>query len=128
MKKKYSMTLLEIMIVIFLIGIISSVVGYNIKGALDRGKEFKMEMAQKKIRDILMMEAAKIHSIELVVNNPLRYLRLSGLVENPQELLKDPWGEKFIIEKDKNGSNILVYSQKNQNKQIKKQEDEDEDY
>ncbi|MBN1915123.1 MAG: hypothetical protein JW769_04470 [Parachlamydiales bacterium] len=122
------MTLLEIMIVIFLIGIISSVVGYNIKGALDRGKEFKMEMAQKKIRDILMMEAAKIHSIELVVNNPLRYLRLSGLVENPQELLKDPWGEKFIIEKDKNGSNILVYSQKNQNKQIKKQEDEDEDY
>ena len=43
-KSKKAMTLLEVMIVIFIIGIISSVIGYNMKGSLEKAKAFKTEI------------------------------------------------------------------------------------
>ena len=55
--KKRSVTLLEMMIVITLIGLIASVIGYNMKGSLDRGKAFKTEESQKQIKDILLQKS-----------------------------------------------------------------------
>lgn len=97
MKKKYSITLLEIMIVIFLIGLIGSVIGYNMKGSLDEGRVFRTEQAAAQIYDILTMEIAKGYPMETVVNHREKFLENSGLVKDPKKLLKDGWGEEFVF-------------------------------
>lgn len=96
-RKKRALTLLEIMIVIFLIGLIGSVIGYNMKGSLDEGKYFKTKQAAKQVRDILLLEMAKGTPRDTVTANPEQYLKDSGLVKNPNKLLKDGWGTPFAI-------------------------------
>ncbi len=99
MKKKKAFTLLEIMIVIFLIGLIGSVIGYNMKGSLDKGKAFKTEQAINKIRDILELEAARgnIEMSALDQDQVAQYLKNSGIVRNPNKLLKDGWGNPMEV-------------------------------
>ncbi len=99
-KKRYAITLLEIMIVIFLIGLIGSVVGYNVKGSLDEGKAFRSEQGIAKLRDILLMEIGNGASLDDVIENPKEYLERSGLVADPQKLLKDGWGQPYIFSKE----------------------------
>jgi hypothetical protein len=96
-KKKRTLTLLEIMIVIMLIGLIGSVIGFNMKGSLDRGRAFKTKKAQEQIEDILMLEVARGVPIEDVVAKRKEYLENSGLVKNAKELLKDGWGHEFEV-------------------------------
>lgn len=91
------MTLLEIMIVIFIIGIIGSVIGYNMKGSLEEGKAFKSEQGSKQVYDILTLEIAKGGRIEDIVENPERYLDKSGFAKNPKKLLQDGWGQDYLI-------------------------------
>lgn len=109
-KKKQALTLLEIMIVIFLIGLIGSVIGYNMKGSLEEGKAFKTEKAIEQIHDILMLEVAQGEPIEKVVKNPEGYLSHANVVKNPEKLLKDGWGVPFKIEADQYGHDIVVSS------------------
>jgi general secretion pathway protein G len=97
--KKRSITLLEIMIVIFLIGIIGSTIGYNMKGAVAKGRAFKTQEAQKKIKDTLMLEIASGEDIDDVLENPKYYLEKSGLVRDEKNILKDGWGKAFDITK-----------------------------
>ncbi|MFA6119649.1 MAG: type II secretion system protein [Parachlamydiales bacterium] len=110
MIKKRHITLLEMMIVILLIGIITSVVGYNVKGSLDRGKLFKTEQAQKQIRDILLLEVAKGNNLEEVVKNHKKYLEESLLLKDVSQMLKDGWGDEFTIKVSRDRSNIDVIS------------------
>ncbi|MGL4540825.1 MAG: type II secretion system protein [Candidatus Rhabdochlamydia sp.] len=101
MKKKQALTLLEIMIVIVLIGLIGSVLGFSMKGSLDKGKIFKTERAMQLIEDTLMLEVAKGASIDDVIVNAKTYLENSGMVKNAENILKDGWGVPFKIkEKD----------------------------
>lgn len=97
--KKRALTLLEIMIVIFLIGLIGSVIGYNMKGSLDEGKYFKSKHAAKQVRDILLLEVAKGTPRDDVIDikKAEKILKESGLVKNPEKLLKDGWGTTFTI-------------------------------
>ena len=99
MKKKQALTLLEIMIVIVLIGLIGSVLGFSMKGSLDKGKVFKTERAIQLIEDTLMLEVAKGASITDVVDHAETYLKDSGMVKNAANILEDGWGVPFIIEK-----------------------------
>ena len=110
MKKKQALTLLEIMIVIVLIGLISSVLGFSMKGSLDKGKVFKTERAIQLIEDTLMLEVAKGASIEDVVAKAETYLKNSGMVKNAENILKDGWGESFKIEEK--GDQISVTSKR----------------
>lgn len=96
-KKRHPMTLLEIMIVIFIIGIIGSVIGYNMKGSLEEGKAFKSEQGSKQVYDILTLEIAKGGKIDDIVANPEKYLQLSGFAKNPKKLLQDGWGKDYLI-------------------------------
>jgi type II secretory pathway pseudopilin PulG len=109
--KRY-ITLLEIMIVILLIGIITSVVGYNVKGSLEKGKVFKTEQAQRQIKDILLLEVAKGKDIEEITKNFQKYLEESGLVKDINQMSKDGWGEKFIVKPNRDRSDIEVISEK----------------
>lgn len=112
MKKKRALTLLEIMIVIFLIGLIGSVIGYNMKGSLEEGKAFKTEQAQAQIQDILELSMAKgIVAMDQVAENAELLLTDSGLVKDPKKMLKDGWNEPFTIRVTSEGK-ITISSKK----------------
>lgn len=110
-KKKRSLTLIEIMIVIVLIGLIGSVIGVNMKGSLDEGRAFKTEQAMEQIKDILMLEIARGTPIDNVISDREAYLANSGLVKNAKKFLKDGWGNDFEVIATKNGD-IKVSSEK----------------
>lgn len=131
-RMRRAITLIEIMIVIFLIGLIGSVVGYNMKGSLDKGKQFKTEQAQKQVKDILLLQVAQGERIEDVVKNPQYYLEQSGLVSSQQAigLLKDGWNEPLEIKltRDKDiviTSKTLEKSKKKEHSKQEPQEQED---
>ena len=109
-KKKHNLTLLEIMIVIFLIGLIGSVIGYNVKGSLDEGKAFRTEHAAEQIKDILLLEVAKGHDIHTVIEKKELYLAESGLVKDVKKMLKDGWGEAFVVTPNRSATDIVVKS------------------
>lgn len=111
MKKKQALTLLEIMIVIVLIGLIGSVLGFSMKGSLDKGKVFKTERAIQLIEDTLMLEVAKGAPIKDVIDHAETYLRDSGMVKNVENILKDGWGVPFVIDK-KDDQTIFVTSKR----------------
>ena len=108
MRKKRPITLLEIMVVILLIGIITSVVGYNVKGSLEKGKVFKTKQAKMQIVDLLTLEMAKGSNMDDVVKNPQKYLKNSGMAKDVDKLLVDGWGDPLEVTQ-KNGK-IVVYS------------------
>ncbi len=110
LKKRYALTLLEIMIVIFLIGLIGSVIGYNMKGSLEEGKAFKTEKAIEQIHDVLMLEVAKGASIDEVAADPEGYLAHSNLVNHPDKLILDGWGVKFEVKPDQHKHDLVVKS------------------
>lgn len=127
-RKKRPMTLLEVMIVIFIIGIISSVIGYNMKGSLEKAKAFKTKEGIKKVKEIFDLEIANGEAtVDRVLRNPAAVLKDSGLVSNPKEMLKDGWGQVYTIRQSEKTGEIEVISsgyKKYQNKQkVKSGED-----
>jgi len=96
-RKKRTITLLEIMIVIFLIGIIGSVIGYNVKGSLEEGKAFRSEQGAAQIEDILSLEATDGTALADIALHPEVYLKRSGLCKDYKKLLKDGWGKPYTI-------------------------------
>ncbi|NDD58857.1 MAG: type II secretion system protein [Chlamydiae bacterium] len=111
-KRKQSLTLLEIMIVIFLIGLIGSVIGYNVKGSLEEGKAFRSEQGAAQIRDVLLLEVAKGYSIQEVIEKKEIFLQSSGLIKDVQKSLKDGWGVPYVIVPSRYHTDILVKSEK----------------
>ena len=121
MKKKKAFTLLEIMLVIFLIGIIGSIIGYNMKGSLDEGKAFKTKQAILKVQDLLELEIARGADIKRVEENPAGVLAASNVLKNPQAYLKDGWGQPLDIKV--RGNDIVIKSKKLQEYRAKKAKD-----
>lgn len=117
--RKRAITLLEIMIVVLLIGIISSVLGFNMKGSLDEGKAFKSREGAKQIRDILLMQVEKEDELKsmIEINDEAaieNFIKSSGLVADPKKLLVDGWGNPYHYEihQDENFLDLIVRSDK----------------
>ncbi len=110
-RKKRAMTLLEIMIVILIIGIVGSVIGYNMRGSLERGKAFKSREGAKKVYEILTLRMAEGVTIDNVVADPVDNIHRSGLVSNPSDLLTDGWNQQYVIEQTEHGE-LKVISQR----------------
>jgi general secretion pathway protein G len=108
-------TLIEIMIVIALIGLIGSVVAYNLKGSLEEGKAFKTEQAMSQIVDVLWLEVAKGESFDTVAKDWDKYIGRSPLVKNPDKLIQDGWNKKFDV-KGENGEFIVSSTKYNEYK------------
>lgn len=106
------MTLLEIMVVTFIIGIIASVVGFNMKGSIDKGRAFKTEHGMRQAQEILMFMVAegKVNASELKGNlqQAINTLRESKLVRDPEKLLKDGWNQNYSIDVNSEGEVVLT--------------------
>ena len=113
-KKRY-ITLIEIMIVMFIIALITGVLAYNFRGSLDESKAFKTKAAIEKVETILNLKVSE--NPELLGNISSEWqnvVRNSPLVSNPDALIRDGWGSEFEIIVDDNGV-IHVRSQKYEN-------------
>ncbi len=100
------MTLLEIMIVIFIIGIITSVVGFNMRGSLDKGKAFKTKQGVHKLYEIVQLQEAQGYALqddEDLITQVKSLLDSSGLVRKADDLMKDGWGNPYHFEIAKEG-------------------------
>ena len=108
--KKRNFTLLEIIIVIFLISLITGAIGYSMKGTLDKGRAFRTEQAIEQLHDLLLICVAEGADIQQVAAKPLRYLKSSALAKNPESLLKDGWGHEFTIKVHPSKTDFIITS------------------
>jgi len=122
MQKKRAFTLLEIMIVIFLIGLIGSIVGYSMKGSLTEGKAFKTKQAIVRITDLLELELARGSTPTEINDNLEGVLTSQKVVKNVQTLLKDGWGDKMKVHVNADGE-IKVTSTNLENYEAKKEQE-----
>jgi type II secretory pathway pseudopilin PulG len=102
--KKRFITLIEMMIVMFLIAMITGVIAYNYTGSLEEGKAFKTKNGMEKIHTILDLHLAtnpgeSISDWKAIVGN-------SPLVKNSNELVKDGWGVEYQVKADEHGIEI----------------------
>lgn len=116
-RKRHPITLLEIMIVILLIGVIGGVLSYNLKGSLERGKQFRTEEGVKRLADILELEierGASLAKMEGRANSPYvkKCVEGSGLISknNIDEFLRDGWKEPYSITVQ--DGQLHIYSEK----------------
>lgn len=96
--KKRALTLIEVMIVIFLITLITGAIGYNMKGSMDKGKEFRTKQAKQQLHDLLLIcleEEGK--DADKIAKDPTKYLKELGLAKDPKKIVNDGWGKPFKI-------------------------------
>lgn len=121
LKKKRHVTLIEMMIVMFLIALITGVIAYNSRGSLDEGKSFKTKMAIEKIEAILNLKVAEDPSLlDSIGSNWEQIIESSPLAQNAKNLITDGWGKKFIVTADNNGIHVESQAlQEHENKKSK---------
>lgn len=129
MKKKRALSLLEIIIVIFLITLITGAVGYSMKGTLDKGRVFRTEQGIDQLKDLFLMCLAEGETAEDILRDPAGIIKKYGLAKNPEKIIEDGWGKKFdiAIEKGKNDFRISSENLKNYKKKMKTSSFSEED-
>lgn len=125
--KKRFITLVEMMIVMFLIAMITGVIAYNYTGSLEEGKAFKTKAGIEKIHTIIDLHlAVNPADKEGISSNWKDILARSPLVKNANELAKDGWGDEYQVGTDNNGELEITskrytdYQQKKQGSMFKK--------
>lgn len=108
--KKRNFTLLEIIIVIFIITLVTGAVGYSMKGTLDKGRAFRTEQAMDQLRDLLLMCLAEGDKADEVAAKPELYLKKYGLAKSPSKIIEDGWGQKFTIKPNRGKVDFLISS------------------
>lgn len=96
--KKHYVTLIEMMIVMFLIALIIGVVGYNYRGTLEEGKAFKTRAAIDKVTTILNLAVAENPNLQNdIESNWQGIVQRSPLVSDANALTHDGWGETYQV-------------------------------
>ncbi len=109
-KKKRAFTLLEIMIVIFLITLITGAVGYNMKGSLDKGRSFRTELAKEQLHDLLLICVEEGADGDAVAKDPADFLKRHNLAKNCDKIVQDGWGVEFSIRYDRSKNDFKIGS------------------
>lgn len=106
-------TLIEMMIVMFLIALITGVIAYNYRGSLDEGKAFKTKAGIEKLETILNLEVSKNPQAAGDIQSEWqRYVVASPIVHDPKALIKDGWGEDYQVSLNPENGSIQVSSRK----------------
>ena len=108
--KKRALTLLEIMIVIFLITLITGAIGYNMKGTLDRGRAFRTEQAKTQLHDLLLICLEEGVKGDDIVKDPAANLKRFNLAKNSEKLVQDGWGTDFVIQYNQSKHDFKISS------------------
>ena len=108
-KQRRNVTLIEMMIVMFLIALITGVVAYNYRGSLDEGKVFKSKAGKERIETILNLAVAEGKlDLQKVSSEWQHVIDESPLVQNKEALKRDGWGTLYeVYEED---GKIIVIS------------------
>jgi len=122
-RKKRTLTLLEIIIVIFLITLITGAIGYNMKGALDKGRSFRTQQGKEQLSNLLLICLEEGENADEIAKNPVKFLRKYDLAKNPDKLIQDGWGQPFQITVYKNKKSFKVVSNNYNNYQKKLEKD-----
>ncbi len=109
-RQKRAFTLLEIMIVIFLITLITGAVGYNMKGSLDKGRSFRTELAMEQLHDLLLICLEEGTNPEMLAKEPRGFLKQHNLAKNCDKIVQDGWGVDFLIQYDRNKNDFKIGS------------------
>lgn len=97
LKRRY-VTLIEMMIVMFIIALIIGVIGYNYRGALEEGKAFKTKAGIEKLETILNLAVAENAGLlDDIESNWQDIIKNSPLVSNPGALIRDGWGQEYNV-------------------------------
>lgn len=110
--KKRFITLVEMMIVMFLIAMITGVIAYNYTGSLDEGKAFKTKAGIEKIHTVLDLYLATHPEEKSQI--PTKWKTIVGesqLVKNAKELELDGWGGQYEVSLN-NDQEIEITSKK----------------
>lgn len=101
--KRRHVTLIEMMIVMFLIALITGVVAYNYRGSMDEGKAFKTKAAIEKLETILNLWVADHpEDLDTITQSWRNIVENSPLVQNRSALIKDGWGQDYSVTVDNN--------------------------
>ena len=106
--KKRALTLIEIMIVIMLITLIGGAIGYNVKGSLSKGRKFKTELAKAQLADILEICVQDGMDPKTFARDPVDFLKKSGLAKDPERLLEDGHGNRFIVTYNEKAKEFVI--------------------
>lgn len=107
-KQKRALSLLEMMIVILLITMVTGVIGYNMKGTLDRGKVFKSKQGKTQLRELLFMvmaETGETASAIVAEGKWKEKVRKLNIARDADALFKDGWGAEWTVKVDPSDSN-----------------------
>ena len=110
-KQKRTLTILEIIIVIFLITLITGTIGYNMKGTLDRGRAFRTEQARAQLRDLLLICLEEGEKADEIAKNPSPYLKKYNFAKNSEKIAQDGWGNDFEVSYNKMRGDFTITSQ-----------------
>ncbi|SYX09404.1 Tfp pilus assembly protein FimT [Chlamydia poikilotherma] len=112
-KRKQSITLIEMMVVITLIGIVGGALAFNMRGSIQKGKVFQSEQNCAKVYDILMMEyATGGASLREIVDQKESVLEGAAWCKDGKKLLKDAWGEDIVVKLNDQGDDLIVFSKR----------------
>ena len=131
-KKKRTFTLLEIIIVIFIITLITGAIGYSMKGSLDKGRAFRTEQAMEQLHDLLLMCLAEGDKPDELAQKPEGFIKRHVLAKNPQKIIEDGWGNRFVVKTINGKTDFSIYSEalakyrKNTGKEISSETMEEE--
>ena len=109
-KRKQDLTLFEVMIVILLITLVGGVLGYNMKGSLDKGKVFRSQQAKAQLHDMLLLALAEGKKASEIEADPEKVLEDLKLAKDPKALLYDGWGSPFVVKATYHGTDFSVDS------------------
>lgn len=102
--KRRDITLIEIMIVMFLIAIITAAVAINVTGSLDEGRAFKTKTNIETLEGVLNLMVANDSTLQGSITSQWKELiRRSPLISNADQISKDGWGNEYNIYMDDAG-------------------------
>ena len=101
MVKRRNVTLIEMMIVMFIIAILTGVLAYNYRGSLEETKVFQTKTGMEKLETILNLEVAKNPELlEDIESNWQEVVRQSPLVKDAKILIHDGWGGEYDVKEE----------------------------
>jgi general secretion pathway protein G len=108
-KKRRFVTLIEMMIVMFLIALITGVVAYNYTGLLEKGKAFATETGMQRLQNVLSIAIAEDPSADITQWQAL--VQRSPLVKDVRAIINDGWGVPYHVQVNDNHE-IMIWSDK----------------